>query len=220
PEGKKPTGSPDASPPPASTTPIPLTAAFKPPPDTDKEKPLEVPQPAWQTVEKDWGKVKTDTAPESIDLWPGETPWTQLTVGQTAKKQVAETKTVVPVPVIKKEPKPEPAQVTAVKPKVTARPEPPPAKAAAKPVLTVAIINESGRPEVAEAYRDVFQARGYRVEKIENRTSKTGPTTIFYAQGFRDNALDLARGIPGQRTLAPMIDKSAQNFVIVVRSPL
>jgi hypothetical protein len=79
------------------------------------------------------------------------------------------------------------------------------------------IINETGRPGQGQVYRDVLAAMGYRVNKIEDRPARSGPTTIMYSPGLRNQAVNLARRLPGKRSVAPSRESVSNEIVIVVR---
>ena len=83
--------------------------------------------------------------------------------------------------------------------------------------MQLRIINETGRPGQGQVYRDVLAAMGYRVNKIEDRPAKSGPTTIMYGPGLRNQAVTLAERLPGKRSVTPAQNSSTNEIVIVVR---
>ncbi|MEW6267360.1 MAG: LytR C-terminal domain-containing protein [Thermodesulfobacteriota bacterium] len=91
-----------------------------------------------------------------------------------------------------------------------------PAKPAA-PGERLVIINESGRPGLAEVYRDVLKAMGYQVVRTEERVPQPGPTTVLYGPGQEDKARTLLSRLPGQRTMTPSTQDSAREMFILVR---
>ena len=207
--------------------------AFPPPPPSEETAPVEtskgsapeVPKPVWQRVESNWAEVKVDESAPAARLDPNSAPWKQIEVGEADMADTEETSTPSLTP-----PKlTVPSMTPAIKPGSTSASKSagrkPASSAASGQIaaatgqrgLNLAVINESGQPGMAEAYRDVLQAGGYRVSMVEDRVPQPGPTVIQYRPGLKSAALTLARRIPGQRTVAELPAPSGSDIVILVR---
>jgi hypothetical protein len=82
----------------------------------------------------------------------------------------------------------------------------------------VSIVNESGRPELAEAYRTVLEGKGYRVTASQAGSRKAGAPTIYYRPGQKARADALAGELPGRHQVAPWTGPAqGGDLVITVR---
>ncbi|MDR1308722.1 MAG: LytR C-terminal domain-containing protein, partial [Deltaproteobacteria bacterium] len=78
-----------------------------------------------------------------------------------------------------------------------------PSPAPARPSLSLALVNETGRPQVGEDYRAVLSQIGYRIVSVSDRqpSGTAGQTVIAFAAGRQAQARALARRLPGTRQL-------------------
>ena len=203
----------------------------KPPPP---KSPLEqmasdgsgLPKPRWQTLDQEWAKANTGgAAAENLDS--SGAAWKQIDVGQTddvkteptaaappeqPKKPVkVETKTATPTRVVPGVTKPGTRTASTKYRKSRSK------KSVSRQTPRLAIINESGYPDQARVYRDVLAAMGYRISSFQDRPSQPGPTRIYYRSGYKSKAANLARRIPGKKTLVPMKADSRHDIIIRVR---
>jgi hypothetical protein len=95
----------------------------------------------------------------------------------------------------------------------------PAAAAAPRPSLTVVVINETGRPHVAEDYRSVLSQMGYRVLSVQDRAPQggAGETVIAFNGASRGQASALARRLPGRRVMRPTSEDLPAGAVVIVR---
>jgi len=186
--------------------------------ESEEEKPAAaVPKPLWQTLDQEWDQVKVGQAADVEDLPSRDAPWKQLNVGQTEKVRPERPPEPAASPTPKEKPAEKaPAAQTAAAAKSPQTP-PKPKPKASPPTLRLALINESGRPDQSAVYREVLQAMGYAVAKVEERVPQPGPTQVLYGDGFKDKALTLVRRLPGPRTLAPITWKSDYDIIISIR---
>ncbi len=79
------------------------------------------------------------------------------------------------------------------------------AEAAAPRVRSrLSLVNETGNPQLLEAYRSVLSQMGYTIVSTETRASAaapTGHTIISYRPGLKARANAVARHLPGRKTL-------------------
>jgi hypothetical protein len=92
-------------------------------------------------------------------------------------------------------------------------------KAPAKPNMTVALINETGSPQVAEDYRSVLSQMGYRVVSVQDRPPQglAKETVISYRGESRGQAQALAQRLPGKRIMQPTSESLPAGAVVIVR---
>jgi hypothetical protein len=95
----------------------------------------------------------------------------------------------------------------------------PKTSAPAKPNLSVILVNETGRPQVAEDYRTVLSQIGYRVLSVSDRSpsGQGGQTVITYQSGYQSQARALARRLPGPRQLVASSEPLPAEAVIIIR---
>ncbi|MEW5724247.1 MAG: LytR C-terminal domain-containing protein, partial [Thermodesulfobacteriota bacterium] len=227
--------------PPAAPEPAPFPA---PGPETGESGvtvagDIEVPQPRWQTVDQSWDQVKVVDSPQVAALTGEGASFKEMDVGasetgrpegttplppQGAPGPTAEQGAAAPGAEMKK---PGPVPATGPKPvaayrkyrkhRVTRPAGTAPAERPGRG-LELAIINESGDPEQGQAYRQVLEAMGYKVSRMEDRgPTPGGGTTILYNSGRQTQAQALAQRLPGRRQVAPLETASPQDLVIVVR---
>ncbi|MBF0527676.1 MAG: LytR C-terminal domain-containing protein [Deltaproteobacteria bacterium] len=79
------------------------------------------------------------------------------------------------------------------------------------------IINESGNIGRGQVYSDVLKSMGYSINRVEDRVPQPGPTTIYYGAGSKEKAEELAKRLPGQRTVAPLPYPSKDEILVYVR---
>ena len=218
---------PDENAVPANTTASDSTRPAPAPPsgnDAAQPKTAGIPKPLWQSMDQNW-----DNVPDA-NLEDPNASWKQINVGQTDQTETGAVDVPTPPPPVK------PASAKADtkkagKPVASAKP------AQSKPTykktrtsrrsirkstpssdrVSVVVVNESGRPDQGQAYKEVLQAMGYRVRRVENRVPQPGPTTILYSAGLKTKARNLSQKIPGQKTMAQQPKGSKNEIVILVR---
>jgi hypothetical protein len=203
---------------------------------------MTIPKPLWQTVDQNWDKVTVEEGPSAAAADGEGSDFRQIGVGESVMSRPGDTTPLPPkaasrtaAETSEKTPAdPDAVQTAKTAPKATAKTSSKPRRttssrpkrgasssvAAARPGagLELSIVNETGKPGQAEAYRDVLQAMGYKVGRIEDRAASGGDrTTIFYKTGREKQARTLAQRIPGQRRIAPAPPGAQQDIVIVVR---
>jgi hypothetical protein len=230
----------DPEPPQPAPTTIP-----SPPPDESTATSTEeigdeiIPRPRWQTIGQEWEGSKPATDPETIQ--PGAAAWKQINIGEQDRVAGETEKAAMPkapvvtakqpvAPAVTTAPKTPTSSAKTVSPKTTKSPAKPTVRsqptrrssgqAAPRtspiPRVGLVIINETGKPGQGEAYRNVLQAMGYRVDRVVDGNRKSGPTTILYGAGLADSAAKLASHIPGERAISPQATGGV-DIVILVR---
>jgi len=81
----------------------------------------------------------------------------------------------------------------------------------------LAILNESGQPDLGQVYKEVIEAMGFRVVLVKDQPRKPGPTAIYYKPGAKLVAADLNERIPGEKTMASITWASQFDIVVFVR---
>jgi len=188
-------------------------------------KKFNLPPPKWQTLDKNWDKVKLTESPKLDDSKLKGSGWKQLELGQAENVRVgseAETSTVATVrtkaPKKPKQPTTTLAKTASSKKKIRKpRPLKKPSKTISKAGLNLAILNESGKAGMGEVYRDVLQAMGYPVMLVKDRQKKPGITTIYYKPGAKSQARLLGDRIPEEKRLAPLTWASRFDIVVMIR---
>ncbi|MDR1110903.1 MAG: LytR C-terminal domain-containing protein [Deltaproteobacteria bacterium] len=93
------------------------------------------------------------------------------------------------------------------------------APAPARPSLSLALVNETGRPQVGEDYRAVLSQIGYRIVSVSDRqpSGNAGQTVIAFAAGRQAQARALARRLPGTRQLVASQEPLPADAVVIIR---
>ncbi|MDR1050337.1 MAG: LytR C-terminal domain-containing protein [Deltaproteobacteria bacterium] len=98
-------------------------------------------------------------------------------------------------------------------------PAPAGSSAPVRPSLSVVLVNETGRPQVGEDYRQVLSQIGYDVVYVADRvpSGAAGQTVVAYRSGRRGQASALARRLPGKRSLVAGSEQLPAEAVVVIR---
>ncbi|MDR1545596.1 MAG: LytR C-terminal domain-containing protein [Deltaproteobacteria bacterium] len=93
------------------------------------------------------------------------------------------------------------------------------APASARPNLSLALVNETGRPQVGESYRAVLSAMGYQVVSVTQAPAGGAPnqTIVAYRPGRQGQASTLARHLPGALKLRQADGSLPAEAVVTIR---
>ncbi|MDR2935707.1 MAG: LytR C-terminal domain-containing protein [Candidatus Adiutrix sp.] len=89
----------------------------------------------------------------------------------------------------------------------------------APPRGSLALVNETGDPQVGAVYQSALSRLGYTILAGPAGGFSQGPagqTVIYYRPGAQDRALAVSRDLPGRKTLAEAPPGAAASDVIVV----
>ena len=78
-----------------------------------------------------------------------------------------------------------------------------PAVAPVNKAVSLIVVNETGRGQVAQQYSSVLRRLGYQVASaVDGRPGKgqTGPTVVSYRSGYKSQAPAVATALPGKTT--------------------
>ncbi|MBW2061825.1 MAG: LytR C-terminal domain-containing protein [Deltaproteobacteria bacterium] len=192
-------------------------------------KKFELPPPKWQTLDKNWDKVKPVKPPQLDKSNLAGAGWKQLELGQAEKVQIGPAGKTPSVATVRTRTlkKPQPPKKTPAKTSPQKKPSPPkiskpkPVKVASKVKkrtgLNLAIINESGKSGMGQVFRDVLEAMGYPVTLVKDKPQKAGVTIIYYKPTAEARARRLGDRIPELKKLAPITWSSQFDIVVIIR---
>ena len=185
---------------------------------------FNLPPPKWQSLDKNWDKVKLTEAPKLDKSKLKGGGWQQLDLGQAKKVNLESEGQPSTIAALRAKPPKKSEQPAAAKPKPrkkTSKPKTIKPKTVVrktkKPGQALAIINETGKAGMGQVYRDVLEAMGYPVTLVKDKPRRPGITTIYYKPAAKARARRLGDRIPEEKRLAPLTWSSQFDIVVMIR---
>ena len=217
-EKANPGQSPALAPPPQTQPPDRSSAPPQPQAQTGTNAPPQTAAPVWQTLGEHWDQAKPSNPPQLKVPTAQKTPWRQLDLGQSEEVDVAKGQKTLEIASMRKSPQERAKEKEKERTRPTAPPKPsspPPAQAEASARL--AIMDQSGQPELGKAYRDVLGVMGFHVTQLIRKTPSTGATQVFYKPDAEPLARRIFDRLPGRKTIGLLSGASPFDVVIVVQ---
>lgn len=130
-------------------------------------------------------------------------------------KAIAKEKEKIKPPAPPKPSPPAPTKPEAASP--SAKPEAAPPSAQAATSSRLAIVDQSGRPELGKAYRDVLGVMGFPKAQIIRKAASTGATQVYYKPDAEPLARRIFDRLPGRKTIEPLSWESTFDVVVIVQ---